>query len=161
MYIYISLVCLLLSETRRGHQIPGMGIRNICELTSECWELNPGLLKKQSVLNHWPPSPANISFWIKFLWTKQLTAVLLKHSLLCSSAIRYRVKHSLLQVYSLHLHVITRPYNCSPHKVKPTERIFVCLWKVCLFFPFQKAIDTFQANVYSCLHWMLKWICKR
>lgn len=141
MYVYISLVCLLLSETRRGHQVPGMRIRNICELTSGCWELNPGLLKEQPVLNHWPPSPANISFWIKFLWTKQLTAVFLKHSLLCSSAIRYRVKHSLLQVYSLHLHVIIQPYNCSPHKVKPTEKdLCLSVEGLHIFFLFRKLL---------------------
>lgn len=148
LYVYVSLVCLLLSETRRGHQVPGMRIRNICEL-------NPGLLKEQPVLNHWPPSPADISFWIKFLWTKQLTAVLLKHPLLCSSAIRYRMKHSLLQVYSLHVHVITQPYNCNPYKVKPTEKdLCLSVEGLLIFFLFRKLL------MHSCLHWMLKWICK-
>lgn len=35
-------VCLVLTETRREHQIPGTGITNTCELTSGIWELNPG-----------------------------------------------------------------------------------------------------------------------
>lgn len=85
-----------------------------------------------------------ISFWIKFLWTKQLTAVLLKHSLLCSSAIRYRMKHSLLQVYSLHVHVITQPYNCNPYKVKPTEKDLCLSVEGLLIFSFSES--------YWCIH---------
>lgn len=56
-FIYMHILpcsCLAPSEVRRGHEIPGTGVRDSCKLLCGCWELNPSPLEKQPVLTTEP-----------------------------------------------------------------------------------------------------------
>lgn len=49
--VYLCTLCLVLTETRRGHHTPGTGVTDVCELLCGLWELNLGLLEEQPVLS--------------------------------------------------------------------------------------------------------------
>lgn len=50
MYICVLGVCLVFVEDRRGHQVPGTGVADGCELPCKFRELDPCLLQEQQAL---------------------------------------------------------------------------------------------------------------
>jgi hypothetical protein len=53
---FILLLCFGVLPTCEGARFSGTRITDRCELLGGCWELNPGPLKKQSVLITTEPS---------------------------------------------------------------------------------------------------------
>lgn len=56
VYIYVSYVCLVLTEARQEYWTSRPGITDICELPREFWEFNLSPLKEQLVLLAAEPS---------------------------------------------------------------------------------------------------------
>ena len=53
LHVYIACACLVLTEARERHLIPGMGVTNVCGLAYGYWDLH---LEEQPVLLITEPS---------------------------------------------------------------------------------------------------------